>query len=290
MSDKYYTYVINNTQVLLPNSFNIRVFPCAYRGTYISSTDSNEYLFDPEARLNTERNLTLATTLGKDTYIASWNTDVTSPTLHCVINGYNIEIDNIKPADFDTIRTVSGSIKKPLYLYLIVKEQKLQETLTDNSCKTTIICPFSNIITTSDTQTATTGTVNSEVLDAKFSDDYYFLGAAFSTEELTTDITGITLYKLALLAEVTTTQKNTYLIPAESYYMLEFKNINIKKENIEDLGIPGDHYPGQIILSSTTPTADPKVYPTICIDTTKNALYYYTKENAEWRRIGAFWL
>lgn len=104
-------------------SKNIRVFPCAYRG-YYNTNDGGEitaYVFDPEAKANTESNIAntyhkLSNT--KESYVIAWIPDTAANptdtgTLRCVIGGYYFEIYGCSITDF--FYTDSG-IQKPYYL------------------------------------------------------------------------------------------------------------------------------------------------------------------------------
>ena len=84
-------------------SSNIKVFPCAYRGT-----DSGN-IYDPEANVFTEYNF--ANIYGKQTKLISWSEGL----LKCVIDGYYFEIKNIAPANL--------CIDNELYKFKIVTAQ-----------------------------------------------------------------------------------------------------------------------------------------------------------------------
>lgn len=84
-------------------STNIKVFPCAYRGT-----DSGN-IYDPEANVFTEYNF--ANIYGKQTKLISWSKGL----LKCVIDGYYFEIKNIAPANL--------CIDNELYKFKIVTAQ-----------------------------------------------------------------------------------------------------------------------------------------------------------------------
>ena len=72
------------------NSKNIKVYPTARRGSY--SSDGKTYIYDPEARLETEYNKVnhFAKTAAKSSYVIHY--DETTGYLTCVIGGYYFEI------------------------------------------------------------------------------------------------------------------------------------------------------------------------------------------------------
>jgi hypothetical protein len=104
-------------------SKNIRVFPCAYRGYYNTNVggDITAYVFDPEAKANTESNIAntyhkLSNT--KESYVIAWIPDTTAVpnstgTLRCVIGGYYFEIYGYSIDDFFYI---DSGVQKPYYL------------------------------------------------------------------------------------------------------------------------------------------------------------------------------
>lgn len=79
------------------DSTKINVFPCAYRG--YKDQDDNHIIFDPESRLNTEKNL--ASPTGKLGYLTSYivSNNSTAKTLKLNIAGYVFEISDITAAD-----------------------------------------------------------------------------------------------------------------------------------------------------------------------------------------------
>lgn len=72
-------------------SKNIKVYPTARRGSY--SLDGKNYIYDPEARLETEYNKVnhFAKTAAKSSYVIHY--DETTGYLTCVIGGYYFEIN-----------------------------------------------------------------------------------------------------------------------------------------------------------------------------------------------------
>lgn len=72
------------------NSKNIKVYPTARRGSY--SSDGKTYIYDPEARLETEYNKVnhFAKTAAKSSYVIHY--DENTGYLTCVIGGYYFEI------------------------------------------------------------------------------------------------------------------------------------------------------------------------------------------------------
>ena len=85
-------------------SKNIKVFPCAYRGTKLGK------IYDPEANGFTEYNF--VNIYGKQTKLISWSGDF----LKCVIDGYYFEIKEITPANL-------CSSNNELYKFAIVPTQ-----------------------------------------------------------------------------------------------------------------------------------------------------------------------
>lgn len=79
------------------DSAKINVFPCAYRG-YKDQGDKH-IIFDPESRLNTEKNL--ASPTGKLGYLTSYivSNDSVAKTLKLNIAGYAFEISDITAAN-----------------------------------------------------------------------------------------------------------------------------------------------------------------------------------------------
>ena len=100
-------------------STNIKVFPCAYRGT------DSENIYDPEANVFTEYNF--ANIYGKQTKLISWAGNL----LKCVIDGYYFEINGIEPANL--------YIEGKLYKFAIVLKSL---DIVDNY-KTKVLAPIS---------------------------------------------------------------------------------------------------------------------------------------------------
>lgn len=69
------------------SSTAVQVYPCAYRGT-----NAEGELYNPEAQLNTEFNLTNIKNIdGKKSWVINW--EETSKKLKCVIGGYYFDLD-----------------------------------------------------------------------------------------------------------------------------------------------------------------------------------------------------
>ena len=107
-----------NNNIYFIESTNIKVFPCAYRGT------DSENIYDPEANVFTEYNF--ANIYGKQTKLISWAGNL----LKCVIDGYYFEINGIEPANL--------YIEGKLYKFAIVL--KLLD-IVDNY-KTKVLAPI----------------------------------------------------------------------------------------------------------------------------------------------------
>ena len=108
-----------NNNIYFIESTNIKVFPCAYRGT------DSENIYDPEANVFTEYNF--ANIYGKQTKLISWAGNL----LKCVIDGYYFEINGIEPANL--------YIEGKLYKFAIVLKPL---DIVDNY-KTKVLAPIS---------------------------------------------------------------------------------------------------------------------------------------------------
>ena len=108
-----------NNNIYFIESTNIKVFPCAYRGT------DSENIYDPEANVFTEYNF--ANIYGKQTKLISWAGNL----LKCVIDGYYFEINGIEPANL--------YIEGKLYKFAIVLKSL---DIVDNY-KTKVLAPIS---------------------------------------------------------------------------------------------------------------------------------------------------
>ena len=88
------------------NSKNIKVYPTARRGSY--SENEKTYIYDPEARLETEYNKVnhFAKTAAKSSYVIHY--DETTGYLTCVIGGYYFEINtDVRAYNYFGIKTNS---------------------------------------------------------------------------------------------------------------------------------------------------------------------------------------
>ena len=127
--------MIYNQYYLL--SENVRVYPCAFRGQF-----SEDIIFDPESRLNTEANFILPRANGDiiTSYVISFvptsagNPDV--GTLTCVIGGYYFELRNFDLSDlFDN----PNAIKQ---LYINTRQVSLTPDSNENQPKTRVLASF----------------------------------------------------------------------------------------------------------------------------------------------------
>ena len=149
-------------------SQDIRVFPCAYRGYYNSSTTpATTLVFDPEARATTEANFTNTfhkLSNNKESYVVAWVPDLgaSTGTLKCVIGGYYFEIYNHEINDF-------FNSDSPYYLCINTKPISLGTSEPDETdARTTeVLSSFAN---------------TTDYLDVKQDNDYAFTGLLISTE------------------------------------------------------------------------------------------------------------
>lgn len=87
----------------------VQVYPCAYRGT-----NAEGKLYNPEAQLNTEFNLTNTKNInGRKSWVISW--EETSKKLKCVIGGYYFDLDLSTPLG------TSGTLKDSTDIYAYIK-------------------------------------------------------------------------------------------------------------------------------------------------------------------------
>ena len=90
-------------------SKNIKVYPTARRGSY--SLNGNTYIYDPEARLETEYNKInhFAKTASKSSYVVNYNEE--NGYLTCVIGGYYFEINtDVRAYNYFGIKTNSTTL------------------------------------------------------------------------------------------------------------------------------------------------------------------------------------
>lgn len=91
------------------SSIAVQVYPCAYRGT-----NAEGKLYNPEAQLNTEFNLTNTKNInGRKSWVISW--EETSKKLKCVIGGYYFDLDLSTPLG------TSGILKDSTDIYAYIK-------------------------------------------------------------------------------------------------------------------------------------------------------------------------
>lgn len=162
-----------NNNIYFIESTNIKVFPCAYRGT-----DSGN-IYDPEANVFTEYNF--ANIYGKQTKLISWS-DNPDNLLKCVINGYYFEIKGIKPNNL--------YIEGQLYKFAIVPEQL---TIVDDY-KTEVLSPI--------------GVDDISYLDTTIGDTNCFTGLAIVPSN-GTDINGATYFSPCKLVDIKDSTTNT---------------------------------------------------------------------------------
>ena len=143
-------------------STNIKVFPCAYRGTDLGT------IYDPEANIFTEYNF--ANIYGKQTKLISWSGEL----LKCVIDGYYFEINGIKPNNL--------YIEGQLYKFAIVSKQL---TIVDNYT-TEVLAPI--------------GVDNIDYLDTTINNTDCFTGLALIPSK-GTDINGAVYFSPCKLDE-----------------------------------------------------------------------------------------
>lgn len=156
-------------------SKNIKIFPCANRGTFTDSTGG----FDPESRVVSEHNFTHIPGIlpGKDSYKISY----VEGLLCCVIHGYYIEI--------------SGLSEEPKEGYLVLSTKKYRTAIEadgkDSNRYSEQLCDLEN---------------GTNTLDQIYATTYKFtaLGRIDNNSELTTKDTTINYYYLDLSTECCT--------------------------------------------------------------------------------------
>lgn len=140
-------------KILFVPSTKISVYPCAHRGTSETTEDGVSIVFDPESRLNTERNITRAGHLNRPYIISSDDSELKLNLL-----GYEVTIREL-PAD-----------KKDLSVYLLLKTTNLMESTVEGE---------ENHSTTGIASFYSDDSINlgEFTLDQKFADgNYYFTG------------------------------------------------------------------------------------------------------------------
>lgn len=176
-----------NNNIYFIESTNIKVFPCAYRGT------DSENIYDPEANVFTEYNF--ANIYGKQTKLISWAGDL----LKCVINGYYFEIKGITPANL--------CISNELYKFAIVPGQL---TIVDDY-KTEVLNPI--------------GVDNIDYLDTTINDTDCFTGLAIvPDDDKKLNLNGaiyLSPCKLVTTKDSTNTDTTTAVIDWQAYRLTD---------------------------------------------------------------------
>ena len=137
-------------------SEDVKVFPCAYRGTY-AGEDGKVYYFNPESIIQSEFNFVNSPNRHwKESYVISYKNDV----LKCIINGYYFEISHI---DYYLTGTK---------LNLAIKVADVAISGTSNQTE---------VLANLDTIPNKKGQTSDQSLDKKDEDDniYYFTGLAY---------------------------------------------------------------------------------------------------------------
>lgn len=151
-------------------SEDVKVFPCAYRGT-----DSQGNYFNPESIIQSEFNFVNSPNRHwKGSYVISYTNNI----LKVVINGYYFEISNISP-DSDYLKSISD-----LYLGIQVANAAINGT----SNQTEVLANLNKIVDNK-------GQVANESLDENLNGVYYFTGLAYDKSPLTGCITLAALKK-----------------------------------------------------------------------------------------------
>ena len=117
------------------DSAKIKVFPCAYRG-YKEETGLAHAIFDPESRLNTEKNLIKPT--GKVGCEDSYIIKATDTSLHMNFHGYDIIIDDISASDF----VINGPDSSALILIPTIQLKLLNLDVTEQQAKTKVLASW----------------------------------------------------------------------------------------------------------------------------------------------------
>lgn len=165
-------------------STQVKVYPSAYRGT----NDNNE-LYNPEAQLNTEFNITnLCNTNQVKSYVLSWRNSI----LKCIINGYYFELtlDATTLAQFET--NIYATIK-------VLPANPAVDDSTNTQYAAYTLVP--------DTQTESG--IPSK-LDDKASGN--FIGITLNAELTNPTVTGV--YNLWILYK---NNRGAWMVPADSY-------------------------------------------------------------------------
>lgn len=172
---------LNSARVFLPSS-QINIFPCSRRGYYIDNSGSRQ-IFDPEARLNTERTNRLRTAVNgfTDSFIDTFVNDIkqnedetettlSTGTLVFVLAGYRIEIKNFDPqAIANKLGLNPGNT---IYAHLSLHDEV---PLDVPDYYTEILYRQSSISTAEN------------YLDVYYDDDTFFMGVSFTGNPYLTD-------------------------------------------------------------------------------------------------------
>lgn len=151
-------------------STQVKVYPSAYRGV-----NADKKLFNPEAQLNTEFNITnLQASTPYRSYVLSGYRNSSVP-LRCVIRGYYFELtlDDTTLAQFEKSTEISS-----IYASIVVKAATDIDDETNTKYAAYTLVPY----------TQSTIGVPTSSLDEKQGDDYVFTGLVL-TDDIPTDAT-----------------------------------------------------------------------------------------------------
>lgn len=192
-------------------SKNVKIYPTARRGKYTetSNNSSATYIYDPEARLETEYNKVhhFSKTVAKNSYIIAWDDfNTVNSKLKCVIGGYYFEI--------------TGTVN---YKYLGIQTKDI--TLVDNNTDTRSTKLIISTIT--DQEGKNTATVN----DALDTADGNFLGLVGSDDA--NDLTGYEILQLFIDDNHTTLNPKAFLIDSVILTDVGYASIVSKDEETD---------------------------------------------------------
>lgn len=141
-------------------SKDVKIYPTARRGKYTETNSSATYIYDPEARLETEYNKVhhFSKTVAKNSYIIAWDDfGKTNSKLRCVIGGYYFEITGDVPYKYLGIQTkdielVSNNTdtRSTKLIIATIKGQNGQNTATVNDALDTADGNFLGLVGSDD--------------------------------------------------------------------------------------------------------------------------------------------
>ncbi len=143
-------------------SKNVKIYPTARRGKYkeTSNNSSATYIYDPEARLETEYNKVhhFSKTVAKNSYIIAWdNFGTVNSKLRCVIDGYYFEITGAVDYKYLGIQTKDISLvsnntdtRSTKLIIATIRNQEGQNIATVNDALDTVDGNFLGLVGSDD--------------------------------------------------------------------------------------------------------------------------------------------